>query len=115
MGTRCPDLLAIDDPFIPVLFGAGAKAGHVRTAGGFREKLAPDFVTAHGRADKALLRFFRAPGHHSRNAHAKADGEDAARHEVVRFFLAVDDVLNGGAATAAPLLRPDDAGITGDR
>src|SRR5262249_31956319 len=50
-----------------------------------------------------------------RDAHAKADIEQAARHGIFRFFLIVDHLLDRAAAAPAPLARPGDAGIAGSR
>jgi len=113
MGAGRPDLLAVDDPVVAILLGFRAQARDVGTAGGLGEELAPDLVAAHGGTDETLLRLIRAPGHDGRDAHAEPDGEDAAGDGVFRFFLTVDNVVDGGAATAAPLLRPGDAGVTG--
>ena len=44
MRARGPDLLAVDDPVVAVLFGAGAQARDVGAAGGLREQLAPDLL-----------------------------------------------------------------------
>jgi hypothetical protein len=42
MRARSPDLLAVDDPVVAVLFRARAQAGDVGSPGGLGEQLAPD-------------------------------------------------------------------------
>ena len=108
-----PDLLAVDDPVVAVLFGPRAQRREIRSAAGFAEQLAPDFVRPHRRLDETLALFRRAPGADRRLREVDADAEDAGQDIVFRFFLVVDDVLDRRAAAAAPFDRPVDADEAG--
>src|ERR1700688_2698330 len=61
----------------------------------------------------ALALLARAPAAQRRDAHAEADLVEAARHDVMRFLLMVDDLRDRRAAAPAPFLGPGDAGEAG--
>ena len=108
-----PDFLAVDDPVVPVTFGAGAQAGDVRAGRGFGEQLAPNFLALQGGGDVTLKLFWLGIGHHGGDAHAEADFEHAARHGVGFLLLVVDDLEQLRRFAAAPFLRPGEAGEPG--
>src|SRR5262249_20766268 len=110
MRARGPDLLAVDDPVVALLLGAGAQARDVGTGGGFGEQLAPDFLTGSEFRQIAALGLLVAPGHHGRPAHALADLERLRQLSVDAFFLLPDHALDGGSPTAAIFLWPVQAG-----
>ena len=56
----CPDLLAVEHPFVAVAGGAGGERREVGTGGGLAEQLASPDVLAHERGDEALLLFVGA-------------------------------------------------------
>ena len=47
LATRGPHLLAVDDPLVAVLDGAGLQAGQVRTGLGLAEELTPGLLAGH--------------------------------------------------------------------
>ncbi len=107
-----PDLLAVDDPFVAILDGAGLQARNIRPGRRFGKELAPDFLALHCLADIALLVLVGAERDDGRDAHPEADGEGAGRRVELAFFLVPDDLLHRRAAAPADLFRPGDLGIT---
>src|SRR5215218_2178064 len=110
MRARGPDLLAVDDPVVALLLGAGAKSGDVRTAGRLREQLAPDLLTGSELRQVPPLGVLAAKGHHGRSAHALADLERLRQLAVHAFFLLPDHLFDRRGAAAAIFLRPMQAG-----
>src|SRR6185437_4118523 len=93
--------------------GARAQAGEIGAGGGLGEELAPDLLALERRRRVALALLRRAPCAQRRDAHAKADLEESARHGVMRFLLLIDHLLDRRAAASAPVLGPGDAGEAG--
>src|SRR5579871_328310 len=115
MRARGPDLLAVDDPVVALLLGAGAQARDVGAAGGLGEQLAPDFLAGGKLRQIAALGLLGAVGHHGRAAHALADLERLRQLAVDALFLLPYDALDRRGAAAAIFLRPVQAGPAGCR
>ena len=111
VGLGRPHLLAVDHPLVAVAHGPGGEAGEVGAGAGLAEQLAPDLVAAEHRVEEALLLRVGAVGDDRRADHADADHERArsaprsAPAPGRRSTSCID-----GAAPAAVLLRPGDAG-----
>ena len=105
-----PDLLAVDDPVGAILFGAGAQAGDVGSAGGLGEQLAPDVFARRQRRQIAPLVILGGERHHGRAAHAVTDDEHARELAERALFLLPDHALDRGRAASAIFLRPVQAG-----
>ena len=108
--VRVPHLLPVDDPLVAVAHRTRAERGEVGAGTGLAEQLAPQLVAAQHRVEVALLLLGRAVHHERGRDHADPDGEHAGLHVELRLFLRVDRLLDAGAAAAAELLGPRDAG-----
>ena len=111
--ARSPDLLAVDDPVVALLLGAGAKPGDIGSPGGFGKQLAPDLFAGGERRQVFSFLLFAGEGHHGRPAHAVADDEHAAELAESALFLLPDHALDRRRAAAAIFLRPVQAGPAG--
>ena len=110
LGPGGPDLLAVDDPLVPVLHGAGTQVGDVRAPRGFGEELAPDFFAGGhlGKVGGPLL--IPRKTHDHRATHAQADGKGLGGDVVASLFLVPNDHFHGRGAPAAEGLGPVQAG-----
>src|SRR3954452_2332358 len=115
MRARRPDFLAVDDPVVALLFGAGAQPGQIGAAGGFGKQLAPDVFAGCELRQIMLLMRLATPRHHRRAAHALADLEGLRQLAVDAFFLLPDHPLDRRRAAAAIFLGPVQAGPAGLR
>ena len=111
--ARGPDLLAVDDPVVALLLGAGAQARDVGTAGGFGEQLTPDLFARGQRRQVLALLLLAGERHHGRPAHAVADDEHAGELAERALFLLPDHALDRRRSAAAIFLRPVQAGPAG--
>ena len=98
VGARGPHLLPVDHPLVALARGARADAAGVRARRGFREELAPDRIARESLRDVALAQLRQGPHGDRGQALAEAVHEDLGRHQVVRFLLAVDHLLDRRAA-----------------
>ena len=110
MRARGPDLLAVDDPVVALLLGAGAQAGDVGAAGRLRKQLAPDLLAGGELRQIVPLVLLAAERHHGRAAHALADLERLRQLAVDALFLLPDHLLDRRGAAAAIFLWPMQAG-----
>ena len=110
MRARGPDLLAVDDPVVALLFRARAQARDVGAAGRLGEQLAPDMFAGGELRQIVALVLLAAERHHGRAAHALADLERLRQLAVDALFLLPDHLLDRGGAAAAIFLRPVQAG-----
>ena len=109
VGARRPDLLAVDTQSSP------SRTARVRSPA--RSEPAPGSekswhqTSSPRRAGRRVppLLLLGAVGEQRRHAHAEADLEVAARHEVARLLLRVDDLVDRRQPAAAPVLRPVEA------
>src|SRR5262249_30565205 len=113
--ARGPDLLAVDDPVVALLLGAGTQARNVGAAGRLGEELAPDLLPRGELRQIAALVVLAAIGHHGRAEHALADLEGPGQFAVDALFLLPDHALDRRCATAAIFLRPVQASPAGFR
>src|SRR2546421_7513519 len=110
-----PDLLAVDDPVIAVLFSARAQAGDVGAARGLGKQLAPDLFARCERRQITSLLLFAGKRHHGRPAHAMADNEHSAELAERPFLLLPDHAFDRGSAAPAIFLWPVQACPAGVR
>src|SRR6185436_15022351 len=110
MRARGPDLLAVDDPVVALLFRARTQARDVGAAGRLGEQLAPDMFAGGELRQIVALVLLAAERHHGRAAHALADLERLRQLAVDALFLLPDHFLDRGRAAAAIFLRPVQAG-----
>src|SRR5436190_24370533 len=110
-----PDLLAVDDPAIAVLFSARAQAGDVGAARGLGKQLAPDLFARCERRQITPLLLFAGKRHHCRAAHAMTDDEHSAELAERPFLLLPDHAFDRGRAAPAIFLWPVQARPTGVR
>src|SRR5689334_16708880 len=113
MRARGPDLLAVDDPVVALLLGAGAQARDIGAAGGFGEQLTPDLLARRQRRQVLPLLLLAGERHHGRTAHALADDEHAGELAERALLLLPDHALDRRRATATIFLRPVQAGPAG--
>src|SRR5689334_4175170 len=113
MRARGPDLLAVDDPVVALLLGAGAQARDIGAAGGFGEQLTPDLLARRQRRQVLSLLLLAGERHHGRAAHAVADDEHAGELAERTLLLLPDHALDRRRAAAAVLLGPVQAGPAG--
>ena len=110
---RGPDLLAVDDVLVAVEDPGRADAGEVGAGAGLGEALAPDLLVAQDRADDVALLLLAAEHGDGGCEVGEAELVGATRGPRARHLLVVDGLHALGAAAAAPLLRPGDAGEAG--
>ncbi|MNE06360.1 hypothetical protein D3C80_989470 [compost metagenome] len=73
VGVGGPDLLAVDDPVVAAIFGAGLDRGEVGAGAGLGIALTPADFTAHDGRQEALLLLLRAEGQQGRAEHPDAE------------------------------------------
>src|SRR4029079_10237315 len=105
MRARGPDLLAVDDPVVALLLGAGAQARDIRAAGGLGEELAPDLLAGSKFRQVTPLVLFAAEGHHGRPAHPPGARERLRQLVETALSLLPDRLLDRGGPAAAILFR----------
>src|SRR5262249_35587092 len=105
-----PDLLPVDHPLVARALRLGAEAGEVGAGAGLGEELAPYLLAAQGLRCVPALLLLGAEGEERGHAHAEADLEVAARHEVARLLLRVDHLIDGRQGAPAPFHRPVQGG-----
>src|SRR5262249_52619301 len=113
MRARGPDLLAVDHPLIALARRPRAQTGQVGAGGGLREQLTPHLVTAERGRRVATLLLLRPVGEEGGHAHAEADLEVPARHQVARLLLRVDHLVDRRQRAPAPFGRPGQRGESG--
>src|SRR6202158_5244739 len=111
--ARSPDLLAVDDPVVAFLLRACAQARDIRSAGWFREQLAPDLFAGGEFWQIVAFVLLAAIGHHGRPAHALANLERLRQSAVYTFFLLPDHTLNRRGAAPAIFPLPVHTGPAG--
>ena len=106
-----PEFLTGQRPAVAIGHCLGAKAREVRSAGGFGEQLAPDFLALERRQHALLYPVLvLAEAHEDRHRHPQRDAEIAAGH-AERHFLGIEGYLFEVAETlAAEFDRPVDPG-----
>ena len=99
LAARGPHLLAVDDPLVAVLDGAGLQAGQVRTGLGLAEQLAPRLLARHDVAHVEVDLLLRAVGGDRRRGQEEAQpGRRTESAELGHFLLDQHDIGTGHGA-----------------
>ena len=99
----------------PCSSAPGGQAGEVGAGARLGEALAPDDLVAQQRPDDVPLLLVGADRHDGRAEEGQPERVDGQRGVGPGHLLVVDGLLRRGAAAAAVLLRPVDAGASGQR
>src|SRR5207302_4066839 len=106
VGAGGPDLLAVEDPPVPVLHRPGRKAGEVAAGIGLAEALGPDLVAGEELLDVRVLLPLAAEDVDGRRGEADAEPAEDGRRATGRKLLLEDRLLDRRGAHPALLLRP---------
>ena len=115
VGEGRPDLCAVHEKVVAVVFGDGLDAGEVGAGVGLAEKLAPAHVGLGDGRQEALFLGLRAVADEQGADHARADAV-AARGLVLDDLLGVDDLPEVRPLLPAVLLGPghDEPALVGE-
>ena len=106
LGLGRPDLLAVDHPLLAVEHRRGLERGEVRARVRLAEALAPADLPREDLRQEVLLLLFRTPLEQRRADERVAEEVGPERRPHPGELLGQHDVLHGGQALAAVLLRP---------
>ena len=112
-GVGGPDLLAVDDVVVAVELGPALQRREVAAGAGLGEALAPDDLVVQQRLDDVALLLVGADGHHGRGEERQPEPVDGLRRAVRGPSPRRRSPAVPGAAAAAVLRRPLDAGEPG--
>ena len=106
-GQARVNLGAVDDIFLPVAHGTGLQRGQVGTRVRFGVADTKVDVSRQNLRQEELLLLLRSEIHDRRSD--RVDGQHRHRRSAAHRFVEEDELLDGRAALAPPLLGPSDA------
>ena len=106
VGTRIPDLLAVDDPLVAVTYSGGGEASEVRARAWFAEQLAPCLFAGEDAAQKPFSDMIRPVRENRRRGQPGAATQRSARHPELNQTCTYEIICPRRESLATPLCRP---------